>query len=153
MKNKIISNEENGKDDVFFILSNAPVLTNVFEKRRNSRSHGLDQSSETRKIEKEIKREGSRDIIKHQSHEKHPIKKISTLSTANDDIVPKRKHWRSPSNPIDFNINCTSYHLNNIRIFDNRKHNNNYNKSCSCPMNTSEFTNGSRTNTMQEKVH
>lgn len=158
MKSK---NKTDDKDDESLTLSVVPLPAQILDKRRNSRAEICDKSPVRDGNQKECKEQkhntklGYNELIlnlvpstKTTTIKPKPTQLAITPSLQNVDVVdavPKRKHWRSPSNPVDFAINCTynSSPFNNIHFTDYNysysNNNNNQSQPVEMNMNTSEL--------------
>lgn len=145
MKNLKLSTD---KDDASMTLITAPVPAQILDKRRNSRAESTLNNIQDRQYndQKESHEQKLKDENRNDS--------ISTSKPTTTET--KRKHWRSPSNPIEFGINCThvSTQFNNIRLSDSNslskssknKNNNNSNNNNNNNMNTCHFIKENNTN-------
>ena len=140
------------KDDSSLILSAVPLPAQILAKRRNSRAETTfnNRTVENKEDKDRDRPEGQEQNFKKNENDKDkefisnylisPTK--TTTNIAPTESLKFRKHWRSPSNPIDFGINCTlnSSPFNKIRFSSAHSCSNTKTRSdANINMNTSEF--------------
>lgn len=148
------------KDDSSLTLSAVPLPAQI---RRNSRSETTfnNRTVEDKDKDKDIyrdRKEGQEQNFKNNDKDKEfisnsnsPIKTTPIESSKLQFSTERRKHWRSPSNPIDFGINCTqnSSPFNKIRFSSSHSISNNNRSGANINMNASEFIKQNNNNTSE----